>query len=187
MAVGDDLGNVTADMDGRLTGEVYGMNRLNHCPAIFQEAWRSGDRRLLEAALLWCDNFYDQTIWWGEKQRGGTRYNNVIALRRTPPDDDHTYMWRSNDSVNFCTKGYDSFWLAYEETGDPRMLEALEAQVAYAKEHVHADKGECRNIGDVREVIRLDRYNSQTAYLDHAFQLSREPRMKLSAASLFDN
>jgi hypothetical protein len=186
MAVGDDLGNVTAYTDGRLTGEVFGMNRLNHCPAIFQEAWRSGDRRLLETALLWCDNFYDQTIWWGEKQYGGTRYNNIIAQRRTPPDEDHTYMWRSNDSVNFCTKGYDSFWLAYEETGNPRMLQALEAQVAYARENVHADKGECRNIGDVREFIRLYEYTGRTDYLNEALRLFRELRTKLSTGDLFD-
>ena len=186
MAVGDDLGNVTAYTDGRLTGEVFGMNRLNHCPAIFQEAWRSADRRLLETALLWCGNFYDQTIWWGEKQHGGTRYNNIIAQRRTPPDDGHTYMWRSNDSVNFCTKGYDSFWLAYEETGDPRMLEALDAQIAYAKENVHVDKGECRNIGDVREFIRLYDYTGRADYLDEALRLLRELRTKLSTGDLFD-
>ena len=186
MAVGDDMGNVTGYTDGREHGAVFGMNRLNHCPPIFQEAWRSGDRRLLETALLWCDNFYDQTIWWGEKHRGGTRYNNVIAQRRTPPDDDHTYMWRSNDSVNFCTKGYDSFWLAYEETGDPRMLEALEAQTAYAKENVHTDKGECRNVGDVREFIRLYEYTGRTEFLDEALRLFRELRTKLSTGDLFD-
>jgi len=95
-------------------------------------------------------------------------------------------MWRSNDSVNFCTKGYDSFWLAYEETGDPRMLEALDAQVAYAREHVHADKGECRNIGDVREFIRLYQQTGQTEYLDQALRLFRELRTKLSSGNLFD-
>jgi len=186
MALGDDMGNVSSYTDGQNSGGVFGMNRLNHCPPMFQEAWRSGDRRLLETALLWCDNFYDQSIWWGEKERGGTRYNNVIAQRKTPPDNDQTYMWRSNDSVNFCTKGYDSFWLAYEETGDPRMIEALEAQVAYAKDHVHADKGECRNIGDVREFIRLYQYTGQPAYLEQALRLFRELRTKLSTGDLFD-
>ena len=91
-------------------GGAFGMNRLNHCAAIFEEGWRSGDRRLLETAVLWCDNFFDQTIWWGEKERGGTRYNNIVAMNKTPPTKD--YMWRSDSSVNFCTKGYDAFWLA---------------------------------------------------------------------------
>jgi hypothetical protein len=141
---------------------------------------------LLETGLLWCDNFYDQTIWWGEKQKGGTRYNNVIAQGRTPPDNDKTYMWRSNDSVNFCTKGYDSFWLAYEETGDPRMLEALENQVRYASQHVHANMGECRNVGDVREFVRLYSYTGEKKYLDEAMRLFRELRTKLSDGGLFD-
>jgi hypothetical protein len=186
MARGDDWGNILSYTDGQQEGGVFGMNRLNHCPAIFQEAWRSGDQRLLERALLWCDNFYDQSIWWGEKYNGGTRYNNVIAQGRKPPDDDKTYMWRSNDSVNFCTKGYDSFWLAYEETGDPRMLHALEAQVRYASEHVHAHLGECRNVGDVREFVRLYSYTGEKKYLNEALRLFRELRTKLSDNGLFD-
>ncbi len=186
MAIGDDWGNVTGYGDGQEHGGAFGMNRLNHCPPIFQEAWRSGDRRLLETALLWCDNFYDQSIWWGEKGRGGTRYNNIIARRQTPPDNDQTYMWRSNDAVDFCTKGYDAFWLAYEENGDPRMSEALEAQVNYALDRVHADRGECRNIGDAREFLRLYRYTSEKRYLERSLDLFRELRTKISERDLFD-
>ncbi len=186
MAVGDDWGNVTSYADGSEFGAFFGMNRLNHCAAIFEEAWRSGDRRLREVALLWCDNFFDQSIWWGPGATGGTRYNNLRAMNRTPPDDDQTYMWRSNSSVNFCTKGYDSFLLAYEKTGDPRMWEALEAQVRYASEHVHADRGECRNIGDVRDFIRLYQFTGQTNYLAEALRLFRELRTKLSTGDLFD-
>ncbi|MBI2928730.1 MAG: hypothetical protein HYY24_23960 [Verrucomicrobia bacterium] len=186
MAVGDDWGNVTSYSDSSETGAVFGMNRLNHCPAIFEEAWRSGDRRLREVALLWCDDFFDQSIWWGPGATGGTRYNNLRAMNRTPPDDDQSYMWRSNSSVNFCTKGYDSFLLAYEETGDPRMWEALEVQTRYASEHVHADRGECRNIGDVRDFIRLHRFTGQTNYLAEALRLFRELRTKLSTGELFD-
>jgi hypothetical protein len=186
MAVGDDWGNVTACSDGAATGGAFGMNRLNHCPAIFEEGLRSGgDRRLLEVAVLWCDNFYDQSIWWGPGQTGGTRYNNLIAMGQTPPDNDQSYMWRSNSSVNFCTKGYDSFFLAYEQTGDPRMLEALDAQVRYAAEHVHTDRGECRNIGDVRDFVRLYEFTGQRRYLDEALRLFRELRTKLSAGDLF--
>jgi len=184
-AVGDDWGNVTGYTEGREHGDVFGMNRLNHCPPIFAEAWRTGDRQLREVALLWCDNFYDQTIWWGEPQRGGTRYNNIIARGRTPPEDDRTYMWRSNDAVHFCTKGYDSFLLAYEETGDPRMWEALEAQVAYAAQHVHADV-ETRNVGDVRDFVRLYRFTGQADHLQQALRLFRELRPKLSTGDLFD-
>ena len=95
-------------------------------------------------------------------------------------------MWRSERSVNFCTKGYDAFWLAWEETGDPRMREALDAQVAYAAKFIHADTGECRNIGDVRDFIRLYRYTGERRYLDEALRLFRELRNKLSTGHLFD-
>ncbi len=128
-AVGDDFGNVTGYQDRVPHGAAFGMNRLNHGAPIFQSGWRSGDRRLTETALLWCDNFFDQSIWWGEPAPGGTRYNNRARFAPTPNKD---YMWRSDTSVSFCTKGYDCFWLAWEETGDPRMLEAFRAQAAYA-------------------------------------------------------
>ena len=95
-------------------------------------------------------------------------------------------MWRSDSSVNFCTKGYDCFWLAWEETGDPRMLEAFRAQTAYAAQHIHANQGECRNIGDVRDFIRLYEYTGERQYLDEAMRLFRELRTKLSTGHLFD-
>jgi len=184
LAVGDDWGNVTGYADTTQHGGIFGMNRLNHCAAIFEEGWRSGDHRLLETGVLWCDNFYDQSIWWGERERGGTRYNNVTGMNQTPPD--KKYMWRSNSSVNFCTKGYDAFWLAWEQTGDPRMREALAAQVAYAAQHLFVDRGECRNIGDVRDFIRLYHYTGERRYLDEALRLFRELRNKLSTGDLFD-
>jgi hypothetical protein len=95
-------------------------------------------------------------------------------------------MWRSDDSVNFCTKGYDCFWLAWEETGDPRMMDALRAQTAYAAKSIHADTGECRNIGDARDFLRLYRYTGEQRYLDEALRLFRELRTKLSPGHLFD-
>ncbi len=184
LAVGDDWGNVTGYTDGSPHGGAFGMNRLNHGAAIFEEAARSGDPRLRETALLWCDNFFDQSVWWGEPERGGTRYNNIVAMKRTPPTPD--YMWRSDSSVNFCTKGYDAFWLAWEQTGDPRMTEALAAQTRYAAQHLHADRGECRNIGDVRDFIRLHRFTGEPGYLAEALRLFRELRGKLSTGALFD-
>jgi len=185
VARGDDWGNVTSYADGRDTGAIFGMNRLNHCPAIFFDGLCSGDQRLLHTIVAWCDNFHDLTIWWGPKQTGGTRYNNLIAMGRTPPDEDRSFMWRSNSSVHFCTKGYDTFLLTYEQTGDPRMLAAFEAQIAYAAEHVHADRGECRNIGDVADFVRLYEWTGERRYLDEGLRLFRELRTKLSAGDLF--
>jgi hypothetical protein len=185
MAHGADWGNVTGYSDAAQAGGVFGMNRLNHCPPIFEEGYRSGDRRLIDVGVLWCDNMYDQSVWWGPEQTGGTRYNNLRAMGQTPPDNDTSYMWRSLSSVNFCTKGYDSFLVAYEETGDPRMREALEAQVAYAKQYIHADQGEARNVGDVRDFVRLYRYTGERQYLDEALRLFRELRTRLSPGDLF--
>jgi dienelactone hydrolase len=182
-AVGDDWGNVTSYSDGSPHGGSMGMNRLNHGPAIFEEAWHTGDQRLRETALLWCENFIDQTVWWGPKATGGTRYNNVRAQNRTPLTED--YMWRSNDSVHFCTKGYDAFYLAFEETGDPRFLEALEAQVAYAAENIHVDRGEARNVGDVRDFIRLHAWTGDPRYLQEALRLFRELRGVVGPGGLF--
>ena len=189
-AVGDDFGNVTGYSDTSGYGGVFGMNRLNHGATIFETGWRDQDRRLTETALLWCDNFYDQSVWWGEEQRGGTRYNNVANIgRRTPratTSPTRDYMWRSDSSVSFCTQGYDCFWLAWEETGDPRMIEALTAQTDYAVQRVHANTGECRNIGDVRDFVRLFRFTGERRYLQEALRLFRELRSKLSTGHLFD-
>jgi hypothetical protein len=185
MALGDDWGNVTAFADEERAGAAHGMNRLNHCLPICEEAWRSGNRRLRDVAVLWCSNFHDLSIWWGPGSTGGTRYNNVRAQGRTPLDDNRTFMWRSNDAVHFCTKGFSAFFLAYEETGDPRMHEALEAQVRYAARHVHADRGEARNIGDVDDFVRLYRWTQEAKYLDEALRLFRELRTKLSPGGLF--
>jgi len=187
MRLGDDLGNITAFNDSGDAG-VFGMNRLNHCPPIFAEYYRCGDARLRDVALHWCSNFHDLTIWWGTDRPGefgGTRYNNAVAAGRPEHKDDTGFMWRSNDAVNFCTKGYDSFFYAYEETGDPRMAVALRSQVEYAKAKVHADQGECRNIGDVLDFVRLYRFTGENAYREEALRLFRELRTRLSPGDLF--
>jgi len=182
---GDDLGNVTAFSNGN-PPSPFGMNRLNHCPAVFVEAWQTGDTELRDVAALWCSNMHDLSVWWGDEDDfGGTRYNNVNAMGKKDHLDDKTFMWRSNRAVHFCTKGYDSFLLAYEETGDPRMLAALNAQVDYARKHVHADQGECRNIGDVADFMHLYRLTGLSLYRDEALRLFRELRTKLSDGDRF--
>ena len=180
---GDDFGNVTA----MPASGVFGMNRLNHCPAILEEYYRSGDARLRNTALLWCNNFHDLSIWWGVTPSGdfgGARYNNAAAGSGAHKSDD-AYMWRSNDAVHFCTKGFETFFYAYEETGDPRMAVALHWQTEYAKNKIHVDQGECRNIGDVLDFVRLYEFTGQPEFLDHALRLFRELRTKLSDGDLF--
>ena len=181
--LGDDFGNVTSlPKPG-----VFGMNRLNHCPPIFHEHYRSGDRRLREVALHWCNNYHDLIIWWGTERPthfGATRYNNM-ARHHEEYRDDKEFMWRSNSAVTFCTKGYDSFLYAYEETGDPRMATALRWQVAYARQHVHTKDGECRNIGDVLDFVRLYEFTREPDYLEQGLRLFRELRTRLSEGDLF--
>lgn len=182
-ALGDDFGNVM----GMPQSRVFGMNRLNHCPPIFEEYYRSCDARLRTTALLWCNNYHDLSIWWGEQPEGdfgGTRYNNAAAGSGAHKGDT-SFMWRSNDAVHFCTKGMDTFFYAYEETGDPRMANALHWQFEYAKNKIHADQGECRNIGDVLDFVRMYQFTSEQEYLDHALRLFRELRTKLSEGDLF--
>lgn len=82
---GDDYGNVTSYNPGG-PASYYGMNRLNHCPPIFDESLRSGDARLRETAVQWCSNMNDLSLWWGNTPDfGGTRYNAAVAAgeRRT--------------------------------------------------------------------------------------------------------
>lgn len=185
-AVGDDFGNVTSYAVNRDHGAVYGMNRLNHCPPIFFEAWRSGDRALRDTAVLWCENMQALSLWWGEGEHfGGTRYNNAGAAGQKEHADDPNFMWRTNDASTFCTKGLDTFFLAYEETGDPRMAVALEAQVNYARKLVHVNTGEARNIGDAADFMALYRYTGKRMYLEEALRLFGELRERLGPDHLF--
>jgi len=181
--LGDDWGNITS----MPASGVFGMNRLNHNAPIFDAYRRSGNMRLRNAAVGWCDNFYDLSIWWGndrEGEFGGTRYNNVAAMGGGFAQDPE-FMWRSNSAVHFCTKGYDSFLYAYEETGDPRFLTALRHQADYAGRMVHTDQGEARNIGDVRDFVRLYDHLGDPVNLEHGLRLFRELRTKLSDGDLF--
>ena len=65
------------------------------------------------------------------------------------------------------------------------MLAALNAQVAYAKEHIHTNTGEGRNIGDVADFMALYRYTKMPEYLDEALRLYRELRGRLGDELLF--
>lgn len=184
--MGDDFGNVTGGLPGG-NASVFGMNRLNHCPSIFEEYYRCGDVRLKESAVLWCENMHDLSIWWGDDPFfGGTRYNNAVAAGENEHEGDTSFMWRTNGGRHtFCTKGYDSFFYAYEETGDPRMTTALRHQIAYAKQHVHVDRGEARNIGDVADFMRLYRFTGLPEYLDEAKRLWSQLLGKLNEQALF--
>ncbi len=183
---GDDYGNVTSFQPGA-PAPYYGMNRLNHGPAIFHEAWRASGAALRQTAVLWCSNMHDLSLWWADAPDfGGTRYNAAVAAGEKEHEGDTSFLWRTNRASHFCTKGYDTFFYAYEETGDPRMLAALRAQVEYARTTIHTNTGECRNIGDAADFMRLYRCTGVPMYRDEALRLFRELTDKLSTGDLFD-
>ena len=107
-ATGNDWGNVTTYDATQTHGGILGMNRLNHCPAIFFEAMRDGDRAaygngpcLVRQLLRFVDLVGTQENWAALDTT-----ISVAADEETPPEDDTTFMWRSDDAVDFCTKGF---------------------------------------------------------------------------------
>jgi len=176
-----------ANAKGLDHGNIGSMNRLNHCPPIFHAYYRSGDGRLRETALRWTANFHDLSVWWDPGHGdtfGGTRYNNRAAMG-TDFEHDPRFMWRSNSAVHFCTKGYDSFLYAWEETGDPAYGTALRHQVAYASAYVRANEGEARNVGDVLDFVQLYRMTGDPSLLASGLRLFRELRERTGDDGLF--
>lgn len=174
MCVGDDWGDITLFANDRMTGMVGGQSRLNHCPPIFEEGWRSGDRRLVNTAVLWCENFHDTSVYWGPGvQYGGSRYP---SYRNTlPPGVTDQYQWRADSGGwGFTTKGSASFFMAYEQTGDPRMLHALDAQITHVGNViVPSVKTSTRMMGILIDFIRLYRWTGRREYLDTAINSFR--------------
>ncbi len=191
--VGDDFGNITV-YDTVADGPGSGaMMRINNCVPMFDAAYRRDDIELRNAALLWCLNTYDLGLWWGDEtdiggwQRdysffGGTRH----PISETTVNDPN-FQWRKDPCFDFCTKGFDSFFYAYEETGDPRMSTALYWQLDYATEHIHSDQlpGQTRNVGVAADFLRLYRFTGVDAYREKAIDLFRELRLRLSEGDLF--
>lgn len=181
---GDDFGNLSSLPQN----SVFGMNRLNHNTEIYREYLRTGDPDIRKTFLLWCQNFAQLSIWWGDLGRdsfGGTRYNNINASDPSKHADDKDFMWRSNNSVSFCTKGFANFLFAYEETGDPFYATALKWQTEYAKKNIHANTGECRNIGIVDDFMLLYRSLGRDEFREEGLRLFRELREKLNEEHLF--
>lgn len=184
---GDDFGNVT-HFQQDAHPSIFGMNRLNHCLAIFREYEQTADPRLRTLALDWCRNFYNLSIWWGRDETfGGTRYNNANAAGDKAHQADQSFMWRSNFASHFCTKGFASFYLAYEETGDPRMSSAFTAQADYVRSQVHAvcPPGEPRNIGLVEDLLRSAEWTGEEQFTQDALRLFRELRTCMNGQGLF--
>ena len=153
-------------------GSLGGLERYNHCAYIWEDWFRTGDPRLRRVALDYSENYHDFSVNWDPKPEhyGGGRY----------PPDGRTQPWpgsfrtRHNDAVTFCTKGFYGFWLAYEETGDPRFRIAAEAQARWSSRQVHATVNYTRCIGQVTDFVRLYEYTGDRWYLGQAERLWAE-------------
>jgi len=179
---GDDLGYMSGYHPSS-SPPVSGPFRFSHAPSVFEQYYRTTDLNLRTTVLLWCENVHELCIWWGDADDfGGSRYRNANRLQPDP-----FFMWRKNSACDFGTKGFDSFFHAWEETGDPRMATALRVQIQYALNHIHIEKGgQTRNIGTVSDWIRLYRFTGIDAYREKALGLFRELRPLLSEKNLFD-
>ncbi|OIO92643.1 MAG: hypothetical protein AUJ92_13775 [Armatimonadetes bacterium CG2_30_59_28] len=159
-------------MHGDDWGSLGGLERYNHCQYIWEDYFRTGDPRLRRVALDYSENYNDFSVYWGPNPDlyGGSRY----------PANNQTQPWagsfrtRHNNAVTFCTKGYHSFWLAYEETGDTRFRYAAEQQARWSSTHVHATVNYMRCIGQVVDFVKLYEYTGDRFYLDNASRLWTE-------------
>ena len=153
-------------------GNLGGLDRYNHCQYIWEDYFRTGDPRLRQVALDYSENYRNFSVYWGPNQDhyGGGRYP-LSGRAELAPGVFHT---RSNDAVTFCTKGYHSFWLSYEETADPRFREAAEAQACWSADHVHATVNYTRCIGQVLDFVKLYEYTGDGGYLAQAERLWSE-------------
>jgi hypothetical protein len=159
-------------LNGDDWGSLGGLERYNHCQYIWEDFFRSGDSRLRRIALDYSENYNNISVNWGPNVNfyGGGRY----------PADGRTQPWpgsfrtRHNDAVTFCTKGYHGFWLAYEETGDPRFQYAAQQQAKWSAAHVHATVNYTRCIGQVIDFVKLYEYTGDKSYLNQAERLWTE-------------
>ena len=160
------------------------MERYNHCQYLWEDYFRSGDPRLRRIALDYSENYNNFSVYWGPKQNlyGGGRYPANEATKSWPG----SFRTRHNNAVTFCTKGFHCFWLAYEETGDPRFKFAAEQQARWSAGHVHATVNYMRCIGQVTDFVKLYEYTGDKSYLDQAVRLWTEFQACQNADLLFN-
>lgn len=184
---GDDWGNMTGWWPGLDRPPINSMVRYNHCQYVWEDFFRTGDRRLYDIASDWSENYRNLSVYWGPKTEyyGGGRRGRAWRDRPGSPHGPGTYMVRHDLAQSFTTKGFHSFWLAYEETGDPRFREAAEAQARWSAENVRCDTGEMRNVGMIADFVKLHEYTGETHYLDEAVRLWEEFRSKQGDDLLF--
>ena len=177
---GDDWGNMTFYDPRTDRAQINSFVRFNHCAYVWHDYFRTGDARLWRIARDWSENYRNLSVYWGSEKKhyGGSRRGRAYRAEKGLGAGPGTYMVRFDYALGFVTKGYHNFWLAYEETGDPRFKEAAEAQAAYSMENVHCDRGEMRNVGMIADFAKMYEYTGRTEYLTHAKRLWQEFQSK---------
>ncbi|MBN2452152.1 MAG: hypothetical protein JXR77_17330 [Lentisphaeria bacterium] len=177
---GDDWGNMTSYDPRTDTAGIDSMVRFNHCMYVWHDAFRGGDPRLRRIARDWSENYRNLSVYWGHETKyyGGSRRGRANRDRKELGAGPGTYMVRFDYALDYVTKGFHSFWLAYEETGDPRFREAAQVQAAWAMAHVPCNRGEMRNVGVIADFAKLHEYSGRPEYLEHALRLWNEFQSK---------
>ncbi len=177
---GDDWGNMTSYDPVTDKAPINSMVRYNHCQYVWEDYFRSGDPRLLRIARDWSENYRNLSVYWGRLERyfGGSRRGRAYRDDPKKGAGPGSYMVRFEYTSDYVTKGYHNFWLAYEETGDPRFKEAAEVQARWSAANVHTDRGEMRNVGMIADFAKLYSYTGQPSYLEQANRLWREFQTK---------
>lgn len=177
---GDDWGNMTSYSPTTGQAAINSMVRYNHCQYVWEDYFRTGDPRLLAIARDWSENYRNLSVYWGHEAKyyGGSRRGRAYRDDPKKGAGPGTYMVRFDYAQCYVTKGYHNFWLAYEETADPRFKEAAEAQARWSAENVHADRGEMRNVGMITDYAKLYGYTGERFYLEQAQRLWREFQTK---------
>ena len=151
--------------------------RLNHCRYMWEDYFRGGDARLLDMARDWSENYRNFTIYWGHREEswGGGRRGSAWRDRDTLGPG--SFIVRFVDvTPGWLTKGFASFWLAYEETGDPRFREAAEAQARFGAENITCLQNEMRSVGAIADYAKLYEYTGDQFHLQQAIRLWEEFR-----------
>ena len=184
---GDDWGNMTSWSPGQKRAPINSMVRYNHCQYVWEDYFRTGDPRLDKIAGDWSENYRNLSVYWGpqEKYYGGSRRGRAWRDKPGSPHGPGTYMVRFDYVRGYVTKGFHNFWLAYEETGDPRFHEAAVEQAKWSAENVHCDQGEMRNVGVITDFVKLYEYRGDDSYLHHAVRLWEEFQSKQGSDLLF--
>lgn len=170
---GDDWGNMTSWAPQQRRPAYNSQVRFNHAQYLWEEWFRGGDARLRRIALDWAENYHNLGMYWGpnEQYYGACRRGTAWRDRPGRPHGPGTYMVRFDNSQLFVHKGFANFYLAYEETGDPRFRLAAEKAAQWGITHQHAGLNYTRVVGCVSDFVKLYEYTGRPEYLAKADHL----------------